>query len=239
MMTENKAVSSELASALEFDINQSAFGMMSALDAKNIVKSLIDLMKTSSLPETHPSIVAASAAVNHLEASIKETPPRHLLEAMLDVKSDELELSPDFIVSGSGPDGDNGVFVSTWSWISFENTPLDKSEDSESRMSAESIATLERLFQFYIHKSAYDEPAARQLNLGHVRHYIQKVDIEEEAHPDFEAIQKIAPVEDLYELVEQYIESFGKIEKIWPLMSPELRKTAFDSEKIDPSPKMR
>lgn len=39
----------------------------------------------------------------------------------------EIEFDDSAAISGTGPGGDNGAYVSAWFWVDFADTPLDKS----------------------------------------------------------------------------------------------------------------
>ena len=41
-------------------------------------------------------------------------------------KDGELEIDDSAAIAVSGPDGDNGAYVSAWVWVDFADTPLDK-----------------------------------------------------------------------------------------------------------------
>lgn len=45
-------------------------------------------------------------------------------------KDGELEIDDSAAIAGTGPDGDNGAYVSAWLWVDFAGTPLDKSGEA-------------------------------------------------------------------------------------------------------------
>ncbi|MBY0466247.1 MAG: hypothetical protein K2W33_15020 [Burkholderiales bacterium] len=45
-------------------------------------------------------------------------------------KDGEIEIDDSAAIAGTGPDGDNGAFVSAWLWVDFAGTPLDKSGEA-------------------------------------------------------------------------------------------------------------